>query len=93
MMMKSSILNNRKSNLEVLERIKIIRRKNMTITININKTMIIRESLSKMPINIRSKIKKITQNQYNNQKDQRNSLKESFSTNNSILLVIKAEKK
>ena len=55
--------------------------------------MITRETLNKMHINILSRPNKITQNQLNNQKDQRNSLKESFSMNSSILLVSKAERK
>jgi hypothetical protein len=92
-MMTNLISNNRKNNLEVLGHLKTIRRIIMTITTNINKTMITRETLNKMHINILSRPNKITQNQLNNQKDQRNSLKESFSMNSSILLVSKAERK
>lgn len=92
-MMINLISNNRKNNLEVLGHIKIIRRIIITITTNIKKTMITKETLNKMHINILSRPNKITQNQINNQKDQRNSLKESFSMNSSILLVSKAERK
>lgn len=91
-MMINSIFNNKRSNLEVLGRIKITKKIIMTITKNINKIMIIGETLSKMHTNIPSRVKKITPSQQNNLKDQRNSPNESFSMNRNNLLVMKAER-
>lgn len=62
-MMINSIFNNKRSNLEVLGRIKITKKIIMTITKNINKIMIIGETLSKMHTNIPSRVKKITPSQ------------------------------
>lgn len=92
MMMTDSIFNHKKNRSEALRCKRNSKKIIMIITININKTMIIREIQSKMHINIPLRVKKITQSLYNNLKDQKGNLKESFSTNNSNLLAMTADR-